>query len=243
MAIDKAKRKKAETIIYQVMDALDPSGTNSEHYKKVFSQMSDTQFEELFKNKFPLKFHVRPFEIEPTIDEIEKAAKIINIPLLEKVRQPHMYVNENGEPVQTKECMVGYVHLRKVQQFLTKKNSMSSDIAQRDMKTGLLLNYDKNGKTSDREVESLITTGLLNTADEFVGPKADSMNAKNTMYNMINNLGYVNLKDIPKDAEDSLAMNLLNTYLLGAHLNSNLVNNDYMLPYTINNKNNMISRI
>lgn len=242
MAITDAQRKKAEKLIYEVMNALDVTGLNTEHYKKIFNNMSNIKFENLFKKKFPLKFHVKPFEIEPKMEHIEKAAKIINIPLLEEVRLPHIYRDSNGTPVKSKECLVGYIHLRKEQQFLTKKNSMSTNIVQRDMKTGLLINFDKNGKTSDRETEALVATGLTNTLDEMKGPRADLMNSKNIMYNTISNQGTVSLKDLPKDPEDSLSLNLFNTYMLGAMIHSNLLNKDYYLPYTIQNKKRVIDR-
>lgn len=232
MAITNESRKKAEALIYEVLDALDNTKTNSDHYKQVFSKMSNTQFENLFKKKFPLRFHTDVFNIVPKVEDMEKAADILGIPLLEKINMPYLYKNDKGEPVKSKECLVGYIHLRKVQQFLTKKNSMSTDINQRDMRTGLLVNYDKNGKTSDRETEALVTMGLSKTIDEFVGPRADSMNAKNSMYQAINVSGMVSLSDIPQEPEDSLSMNLFNVYMIGAHLNSNLLNIDYQLPYT-----------
>lgn len=242
MAISKEKREKAEALIYQVFDAIDPSGNNTEYYKEAFNNMSNSKFEELFKKKFPLKYHHKPFETEPKFSDLEKGANIIGIPLLEEVREPHVGVDENGNAVKTKECLVGYVHLRKEQQFLTKKNSMSIDITNRDMKTGLLLSYDKNGNTTDRENESLITLGLLKTSEEFSGPRADSMESKNAMYSTINTLGVVSLDDLPMQEEESIALNLFNNYLLGAHIESNILNKDYLLPHTLKNRRRIVDR-
>ena len=39
-----AKRKKAEDLIYSVMDTLDTTGTNTAYYKQKFSQMNDSEF-------------------------------------------------------------------------------------------------------------------------------------------------------------------------------------------------------
>ena len=241
--MDKKTRQECEALIYETMDALDKTRTNSEYYKKLFSSMSDDQFSSYMKNDFPFKFHMRPFEIEPSMSDIEKAAKVVGIPLLEKVALPYLYTNKDGVPVNSQECIVGYIHLKKVQQFITKKNAMSSDIAERDMKTGLLVGFDKNGKTSDREMESLAVSGLDQTMKELSRPRADSMKAKSVMYNTINTLGSVNLKDIPIDIEDSISKNLMNTYLLGAGLQSNIVNQEYYLPYTLLNKKKAISRV
>lgn len=241
--IDNKTRQNIESLICQFMDTLDKAKSNSEYYKKLFSTMNLEQFYKFISKKFPYKFHTRPFEIEPTMDDADKCAKLIGVPLLEKVYLPYLYTNKNGNPVTSLECLVIYIHHKKVQQFITKKNAMSVDISDRDMKTGLLLNHDKNGKTSDREMECLAAMGLDKTMSEFSRPRADAMNSKNMMYNTINVTGMVTLKDAPVDIDDSLAKNMLNTYLIGAHLNSNLINQDYYLPYTLKNKKKVITRM
>lgn len=243
MAITDKQRTEAETLIYSVMDALDETHANSDHYKGIFTKMSNSQFERLFKKKFPLKFHVNPFVVEPKIEDIEKAAKVLDIPLFEKVRLPHVYRNKDGIPVQSKECMVGYLHVRKEQQFITKKNSMSSNITSRDMKTGRLMGGDKNGAASDRENESLLVGKLYDTLDELKAPRADYMNAKSSMYAAINATGMVTKADVPIETEDSLSLNLMNTYLIGAHIQSNIINKDYYLPHTLNNRKRVVDRV
>ena len=46
----------------------------------------------------------------------------------------------------------------------------------------------------------------------------------------------VSEEDIPVDKTDSLSKNMLNVYMIGAHLNTNLVNIDNMTPTTLKNK-------
>lgn len=241
--MDKKLRQECEAMVYETMNALDKTGSNTEYYKGLFAPLSDEQFFNYMKNDFPFKFHIRPFEIEPSMMDIEKAAKILGIPLLEKVALPYLYTNSKGEAVMSQECMVGYIHFKKVQQFITKKNAMSTDISERDMKTGLLVGFDKNGKTSDREMESLAVSGLTKTMLELSRPRADAMKAKSVMYNTINTIGSVSLADIPIDIGDSIGKTLMNTYLIGAGIQSNLINQDYYLPYTIMNKKKQISRV
>lgn len=242
MAIKKKDRLQVEELVYKVMNALDPSGSNTEHYMDIFNRMDDKTFEKVFTRKFPLKFHTKPFEIEPKIEDIEKAAKTLDIPILEKVRMPHLAVDAEGRPIRSQECLVGYIHLRKEQQLINKKNSMSTSIIERDMKTGLLVGYDKNGGTSDREAESLVVNGLDKTYEEFMGPRADSMHEKSTMYNQISNTGSVSQKDIPADKEGSIATNTLEMYLLGAGISSGILDNDNYLPYTLRNKKRNVGR-
>ena len=144
--------------------------------------------------------------------------------------------DKDGVPIKTKEALVVYVPLKKMKQFITKKNSMSVDIDMRDQKTGLLISDDKNGKTSDREFEALTVMGLTQTVRELSRPRADSMKSKSVMYNTINTVGKVNLTELPDEPDDVLSKNMLNVYLIGSGLDSNLLNTDGYLPITLKDK-------
>lgn len=236
-----AQRLKAERLIYEVMDTLDKSGRNTDFWKEEFSKMSDAQFKSYISNDFPFYFQTGAFK-EPSMKQIVQALDKINVPLLERLYMPYKYKDKNGRPMKTKECLVVYLPIKRMKQLLTKKNGMSISTKTRDMKTGLLTGIDKNGKESDREFESLAICGLDNSIKEFSRSRADSMNDKSVMNNTINNLGQVYLKDLPDDPTDSLSKNLLSTYFIGAQLYTNLVNEDYMTPYTMSLKNKKIER-
>lgn len=236
-----AQRLKAERLIYEVMDTLDKSGRNTDFWKEEFSKMSDAQFKTYISNDFPFYFQTGAFK-EPSMKQIVQALDKINVPLLERLYMPYKYKDKNGRPMKTKECLVVYLPIKRMKQLLTKKNGMSISTKTRDMKTGLLTGIDKNGKESDREFESLAICGLNNSIKEFSRSRADSMNDKSVMNNTINNLGQVYLKDLPDDPTDSLSKNLLSTYFIGAQLYTNLVNEDYMTPYTMSLKNKKIER-
>ena len=204
--------------------------------------MSDDDFLNFCKRRLPFRFHQELFKVEPKMYDITEAFKILNKPLMEKVKLPYVYINKDGEPVETQECLVIYIHLKRMKQMLTKKNSTAINIEKRDMKTGLLTGEDKGGKETDREFESLAIMGLDYTMDEFARPKADAMSAITQMSNAIMSQGYVSEKDLNIPKDDSLAKNLLNAYLIGAHIHSNLVDVDYMTPHTVANKQKKIER-
>lgn len=237
-----AERKKAEALICAYMDAVDKTKANGDYYRELFANMSDAQFKKFVSKQFPYKFQPKPFVIEPTMQDAVDGLDVLKVPLLEKVYIPHKYRNKDGKPVATKPCMVIYIPIKKMKQFITKKNSMSTDIAERDMKTGLLVNIDKNGKISDREFECLAIMNLDNTIEEFSRTRADSMNAKDIAYQAITTLGKVSKKDVPIDKDDSLSKNLLSTYMIGSGLLSNLVNEDLYLPATIKGKQKRTTR-
>lgn len=237
MAISKKQRKEVEMLIYKVMDTLDPTEANSEWFKKKFVSMNDKQFEEFFKQEWPIKFQMKLFEIEPTMDKIIKALNFLNVPLMEDIYMPFLYTNRDGEPVKTNyPALVVYVPIKKMKQFISKKNSMSVDIDDRNPKTGRLINRDKNGNASDRELECLAVMGLDNTIRELSTFRADSMDAKNEFYAAISDKNMVSLNDVNVTKQDSIARNTLNTYLLGAHINTNLINIDDYLAYTLRDK-------
>jgi len=238
-----AKRQQAEELIYKVLEKAEHGTVNSDYYKQLFSSMSDNEFIEFFKRRLPLRFHVEAFKVEPKLNDIVDAFKIINVPLLEKVNLPYMYRNKEGKAVKSKEALIIYIHIKRMKQMLTKKNNTSMNIDKRDMKTGLLLQEDKGGKETDREFESLAVMGLDYTMDEFARVKADAMQAKSQMTAAIMNKGYVSDEDIDLLKTDSIAKNLMNVYLIGAHIHSNLVDVDYYTPFTAKQKQRKIQRI
>lgn len=236
MAITPNKRKQAEKLIYDVFDAVDKTGTNTEHYKQLFAEMSDDQFYKFAQRRLPYRMTQELFKIEPTMSDIFEAFKVLDKPLIEKLKLPYLYKNTDGVPIESKECLVLYIHLKRMKQMLSKKTNTAMEIANRDMKTGLLVSDDKGGKESDREFETLAIMNLDYTMDEFIGPKADAMRAKSEMYNTISSKGFVSEKDIRLDKDDSLARNMMNVYLLGCNIHSNLIDEDYMTPLTLKNK-------
>ena len=234
----KKQREEIETLVLSSMDILDKSGTNTEYYKDLFAHMSDTQFTSFISKRFPFKFQYRPSVVEPSMDDATKALHHIGVPLMEKISEPHVYRNKDGVPVNTKECLVVYIHHKPVQQFITKKNKWSMDTSNRDMKTGRLVGADKGAVASDREFESMAVQGMDKTMREFYTIKADAMAAKNLANNIIGTTGMLRLDDIPIDKDDSLSKNLMNVYMIGAHLNSNLLNEGNYTQYTLRRRGN-----
>ena len=236
------QREQAEMLIYKTLDTADKTHTNSDYYRSLFSKMSDADFEKFCRRRLPFRFHTEVFKIEPTMADIIDAFKVLNKPLFERVKLPYIYINKDGIPVESQECLVIYEHIKRMKQMLTKKNNTALNIDSRDMKTGLLTGSDKGGKETDREFESLAVMGLEYTMDEFARPKADAMAAKAQMSNIILNQGHVSAKDLDIAKDDSLAKNLINVYFTAAHLHTNLVDIDYMTPYTARNKQQKIVR-
>ena len=242
MAISKKLREDIECFLIEFMDQLDKTGTNSEYMQEKFAKMSDVQFEKWLNKKYPLQLQVRAWEIEPTTKDYYDAAEVVGCNIIEKIAEPFVYVNSEGVPVNTKECIIMRLNIKKVQQFITKKNKVSIDIDERNMKDGRLMTHDKGAAMSDKEQECLAIMGLDNTMDEFSTIKADAMNAKSEAYNQILNTGILSKDDYKVEDSDSLARNMISAYMLASHLYTNLVCKDGYTPYTLSERNAKTSR-
>lgn len=240
--ITKSQRTDIEKTVIEFFDILDKSGTNSNYYKELFSDMSDAQFMKFLSKKYPFKFQMRNSVTEPSMEDITKACDYTGVPLLEEIYLPYLYTNKDGKAVKTAKCMVGYNHQKKVQQIVTKKSKWSVETENRDMRSGRLIGGDKGAATSDREFESLVTLGLTDTMFEFAKPKADNIKAKTAMNAAISTKGYATQQDIPNDPSDSLARNMVDVYMMSALLSTNLTNADGYTQYTLKNKQRMIER-
>jgi len=170
----KDKRKKMEKLIYDTFSALDPTDANTKKYKDMFQSMSDNQFDIFFKEFFKdieqyLILDMIDYERELNIENITKAAKVLDIPLFERVVVP--FVNNSiDNPIITKyEVPVGYVHIKRMQQFLSKKNTLSTKSSSRSAMTGQVVGEDKNARESDQENFSLLSVGANDALRELMG--------------------------------------------------------------------------
>lgn len=238
MATFKEKRKKMETLIYDTFSALDPTGTNTEKYKSMFSKMTDTEFNSFFKKFFKdenmyLILDIVNYERDVTIGQIEKAAKVLGIPLFEKVAMPFITGDKEHPVLSKQEVPVGYVHMKRMQQIRSKKNGMSTDITTRSAITGQITGKDKNGRESDAENFGLVTLNADAALREFMGPRADDMVMKTEMYAKIAKDGYVSLSDLTSKLENKTTLNTVDAFFIGMGIKTDLVTEGLVLRKTL----------
>lgn len=242
MAITPEKRAEIEAVIYKTFDAVDKTKANSQYYHELFADMSDAQFEKFLKGRLPFRFHTEVFKAEPKMSDVFDGFKVLKKPLLEKIKLPYLFQNDQGKSIESKECLVIYINIKRLKQMVAKKTNTAIEIAKRDMKTGRLLGEDKGGIESDKEFEGAMALGLENTVIENARIRADAMQAKTQSYNNINVKGEVSWKDIDAQHTDSLAKNTFNVFLIGANLHSNLIDEDYYTPHTLERRGKLLSR-
>jgi hypothetical protein len=259
MSISKDKRKKVEQKVIETMRLLDPTGKNAEKYKKLFAGMSDTQFETYFKrmknddnNNFYVEMDLYS-EKPVSMETIQAAASYLKVPLEEYVYIRHF--SPDGTPIRSKfRVPVMYIHLKRMQQILSKKNRSNIDIMKsgaRSKLTGSLSDRERTGRLTDADTLALLAA-TNNSIDpysmsanvrnavygeeadnyiikEILGARADNLNQKFDMQMEISNLGttYVS-KYMNKNIHAGQALNTLDIFLVGAGLKSNLITGGLM---------------
>lgn len=239
MAISKEKREKMENLIYKFFTAMDPSGTNTTKYRLMFQEMTDAKFDSFFKSLFAsdieyLPLDVIDYERDLRMEDVEAGAKVLGIPLYEKVALPYTNMNKDNPVITKYKVPVGYIHIKRVQQLRAKKNTSSTDISERSATTGQVTGHDKNSRENDTETFALVTLGAEDTLREFLGPKADDLVMKGEMLNQISTNGYVDLNKLTDKVENKVTLNTLDTYLTCMGLKSDLVTEGLLLKKTIN---------
>ena len=232
------KRKKMEDMIYKFFDAFDKSGKNTKRYKELFQPMSNAQFDNYFKAFFAdenayLILDICDYEYSISLEDIERAAKVIDIPLFENVYMPHLTMEKDKVVVTKEPVTVGYLNIKRTQQTINKKNGISTNIDKRSTLTSQVTGSDKNGRESDLENSMLVSMGLENTLKELNGPRSDDMVMKQQMLQDIALNGYVSLNDLDSDVMNKTTLNTVNVFLLGMGLDSDLVTKGLMLPGTL----------
>ena len=126
------------------------------------------------------------------------------------------------------------VHIKRVQQILSKKNHYSFDNEETELKTGQVKGESKVASMSDPEAFALTAIGADKALEELLGPRADNYAKKTDMYRQIVKYGYCSLDELKGDVSKSTALNTLNTYLLASGIRSDLIVNSLKTHYTIN---------
>ena len=242
----KEKRKKIESLIYATFNAIDPSGSNTKIWKDKFKDMTDSQFSSFInqlknENEF-IRYEYHDFgEDAPTLEHAIDASKVIGFDLWQYCYLPHITGNNDMVMRTPTKCLVGWINLKAVQQFVEKKNGSSTSINVRDPKTGQVTSTDKNAGNSDMEACMILA---MNDTDEesaiikeLHGFRSDDFIAKSEAYQSIQDKGYVSLDEITTDDNTGkMTLNLVNTYLLGCMIKSDMITDSYILPANIGKK-------
>lgn len=239
-----AEIKECKRLIYGTFDKLDPTGINTKLYKDELEKMSNAEFERYFKAfcsnpDVNFKWRIQPYKNDMQMENIIEAAKFLNVPLFEYVYMPFVQSAEGTNDVYKtmQPVAVGYLHDKRLQQILSKKNSMSIHTENRSATTGQVTGHDKNSRVSDMENIALTTLNSPELLNEFLSAKADDMYMKTEMLKQIKNDGYVDLSQIRSTPKNKVAINTLDVYFTSLGIKTNLITDGLLLTRTLNNQN------
>lgn len=241
MAMTKPTRNKMEKLIYDTFDKLDPTGANTDNYRKLFKDMTDPQFDTFFKKLFAsendyLTLDVIDYEIDLRMNHIEDAAKVLGVPLMEHLAMPYLNMDNENPIVSKTPVITGYLHIKRMQQTLAKKNTTSTDIGERSALTGQVTGKDKNARDSDSENFALVTLDATDNLRELLGPRSDDRVMKSELYSDIARKGYANLEGLSNNVENKATLNAVDMYLIGMGIKSDLVTDGLVLNKTLNER-------
>lgn len=226
----KEKRKQITDLIVKAFNLLDRTGENAKKYIEEVGKLNDEQWDKYMKsflkdNEDNFYLEILPNKNEPTLEDLQKAGKALNIPLDEYI----YYRDNEGNPVRSAaKVPVGYLTIKCMEQKLMKKNTYSLDISSRNSKTGALTGHDKIARVTDAETYMLSMLGADAMLEEMLSPRADNSERKSEMYKLIGQNGYVYLKDIPNVNEKTgeiikgQAVKATKAYMLSAMLDNDL---------------------
>ena len=225
-------------LIYKVFTALDPSGTNTKRYKGMFGNMSPVQFHSWMKGFFAdedayLTLEIVDCERTLRMENIEAGAKVLGIPLYEYVYMPHITMDKSAVVRTPVRVPVGYLHIKRPQQTVAKKNGISVNSDVRSHLTNQVTGADKNGRESDLENNMLVALGMTHTLQELNGPRADDMTMKREMLSQIATQGYATYSSLTNDLGNKATLNTVDTFFLGMGLKTDLVTKGNMLKSTL----------
>ena len=231
-------RKKYEKKVFDLLDQFDPSGFNSNKYKKAFSKMNNTEFVNMAKTMLDPKHDDFIFSLdinerdtgsnEITLEKIKKISEKYKIPLEEYVIMPFRNPNDPNHPMVTLTPVpICYLQIRRFfQQMLQHKNAISNDNGKINPLTGQVVGEDKTASTTNVQTYALTVTNEKNCLKEFLGPRSDDSVSKQQMLTEIERTGTVRLGDLDIKTHNKQSVNTVETCMKAACLDVKFEGND-----------------
>lgn len=260
MALNIKNRKKVEKLIFNTLSKLEIGGLNAKKYKELFEKMSDVQFLAFFKkmqtdDTAHLYVETDLYgKNQITMDSIEEAAEFLNVPLEEYLYIQHK--TDDGEIIRLPQKVpVMYIHLKRMQQLLSKKNISNVDIDSGNVRsriTGGLNATNKSGRFTDSDTQALLSatseTGTFNVSPktneevpafpimaELMHMRGDNNVIRANVLQQIAFSGEVSLlrtaeamEGQPRSSTRGQATQTLDVYYLGAGLKTDVMHDHYL---------------
>lgn len=228
------KRKQIQDYVDLGLTKLDPSGINAQKYRNMFQTMNDKEFAnwmDLFlKDDISnLRLDISEFDEKRSLkwDNVTECAKAININLFEFIYMPWLSSDPN-RPVRSKHpVLVGYLNIKRPQQFVTKKTGLALNDNERDEMTNAVKGDAKAGTMTGIENELLAGLGADVVMSELIGARGDNDHEYDNMISQIAETGSVKLSDIKTNQFDKPTLLKTDLFLMAMGLKTDIISESY----------------
>ena len=216
-------RKSVEELIIGTINTLDPSGTNSSRYRKMFDGFSDTEFRSYMSGirdkKIKLVIYVPNLNLNLKLANIFKVANDLGLKLFERIKlwdstTQRYFLTPQAYPVLL-------LPVRRLKQHLWSKISVPESDSKIDSFSGQVVKPDKGASISAPEIQTILSKGLRTSIAELIRVRGGDLPAYSVFKGQLEDNGSVSLNDIGNDSRARSSV-ILSTYLKGAHVDNNL---------------------
>ena len=216
-------RQLIENIILKTINTLDPGGSNSERYKKYFSELTDTQFESYMhgikEGKIRLILYVPNLKLNLKLSNIFKAAKDIGLQLWERISlwdntTQRYYLTPHSYPILM-------LPVRRLKQTLVSKISVPESDAKIDSFSGQVVKPDKGSSISSVEMQTILSKGLKMSISELIRVRGGDISSYSEFKSQLEETGTASLNDLSNESRARSSV-ILSVYLRSMHIDNNL---------------------
>lgn len=220
-----ANRKKAEALILQYVNEIEPTGYNAECYRKIFAEMSDKDFHDYMTGMrdgsktlvmFKPLYEAKGITMENNI----KVAEKYGLNFFERLK----FTDNPNEPdhISPIEYMVIDMVWRKQSQTAAKKISVPDNNKTIDQLTFQPTGASKGSKVSFPELQVMIGMGLDASIQELTQNRGGDRGGFSAYNAMFMRYGSVSLKAIEQYSTGVESTKTLKTYFACMHLTTTL---------------------
>lgn len=231
------RKQRTIDFVCKALEKIEGGKLNAAKYRKRWEAMTDEEFEQFMvdvranQDKRQIAYlEVAEFERDLKLDNIEKCADFMGVPLYEYVAIPDATGNKDNVVVTPQRVPVGYAHYKRMPQTVLKKNSLKINVSKRNPLTGQLTSDAKTARNTDVETYAFTAMGAKYALRELMGPRADDPVMEAEMMQAIANTGSVSIEQCHSDPKNKIALNTLNTYFLMQMFATNLIGPLGILP-------------
>lgn len=218
-------RAKAQAVILQIINKLDPSGDNGKLKEQEFAAMSDEQFdlwiEAIRSGKDTIAMvcpNLKSNRAMSTRNNLKVGAEL-GIEFFQRVWMVNPVTGD--EYLTPKKYLICHPPVRRQIQTRENKMAVPKDNSKIDELTGQVTGDSGKSSISSPEMLVLVAAGLVRTTEEFMKMRGGDEVALRYSDQQIINTGGVSLDQVGRIPSKARATTTLSTFLRGMHFDTN----------------------